>query len=64
VAVETQYIKHSESFFRLTLFIQHAKRMHCIMLSSVAYLALPHFTTLSQKGTILGKRGTEYKTCV
>ena len=39
-----------------TLFIQHAKRMHCITLSSVAYLTLPYFSTLSHNGTIFDKK--------
>jgi hypothetical protein len=48
----------------VTLFIQHAKRTHCIILSSVAYLAVAYFTKLSHNETILGKKGTEYKTRV
>jgi hypothetical protein len=32
----------------LALFIWHAKRMRCIILSSVACLTLPHFSTLPQ----------------
>jgi len=31
----------------LALVTQHAKCMHLIILSSVAFLALPHFSTLS-----------------
>jgi hypothetical protein len=30
----------------VALVIQHAKRMRCIILSSVACLAVPHFSTL------------------
>jgi len=38
------------------LVIQHAKRMYCIMLSSVASMSLPYFYTLShKKGMILRK---------
>jgi hypothetical protein len=39
----------------VALVIQHAKRMRRIMLSSVACLDLPYFSTLSHKRTILGK---------
>ena len=45
----------------VTLFIQHAKRMHCVILSSVLYLALPHFSTLSHNWVIFGKKGMVYK---
>jgi hypothetical protein len=33
----------------VALVIQHAKYMRCVMLSSVACPALPHFSALSQK---------------
>ena len=33
----------------VALVIQHAKRIHCTILSSVARLAVPRFSTLSQK---------------
>jgi len=39
---------HSEYVF-IALVIQHAKRMHRIILSSVAYPALPYISTLSDK---------------
>ena len=41
-------IIHSECV-SVALVIQHAKRMRRIILSSVAWLAVPYFTTLSHK---------------
>jgi hypothetical protein len=38
------------------LFIQYEKRMRRIMLSSVAYLAIPNFSTLSHNGTTSGEK--------
>jgi hypothetical protein len=32
-----------------TLLIQYAMRMRCVILSSMAYVALQHFSTLCQK---------------
>jgi len=42
----------------LALVIQHAKCMHCIILTPVACLALPYFSTLSheQHARLLGKK--------
>ena len=42
-------------------FIQHAKCMHQIILSSMACLALPYFTILSHKWHSLQKKTTEGK---
>jgi hypothetical protein len=39
----------------VALFIQHAMRMLCIVLSSVACLVLPHFSHYLIHATILGK---------
>jgi hypothetical protein len=50
VAMEKQYVLHIPSAcVCVALIIQHAKRMHRIILSSVACLALPYFSALSQK---------------
>jgi hypothetical protein len=46
----------------VTLFIQHEKRMRRIILSSVACLAPPYFSALSENQTISAqKKVTEYK---
>jgi len=36
-------------FVSVALVMQHAKRMHCVILSSVPCLALPYISTLSPK---------------
>jgi len=41
-------IKYSESV-AIASVIQHAKHMHCILLSTVVCLAVPHFFKLSYK---------------
>jgi hypothetical protein len=42
VAVEKKLLTYSECVF-VALVIQHAKRIHCIILPSVACLAVPYF---------------------
>jgi hypothetical protein len=44
----------------LALIIQHAKRMHLIVICP----ALPYFSTLSHKRQDLRKKIIEYETCV
>jgi hypothetical protein len=45
------------------LVMQQAKRMRPIILSSVAFLAVPSFSTLSQTARFLKKKVTEHKIC-
>jgi hypothetical protein len=48
----------------VALVIQHAKRMLCIMLSSVTSLAAPYFQNYLISGTVFLKQNVEHKLCV
>jgi hypothetical protein len=47
----------------LDLLIQHGKSMHPILLSCVACLAVPYFSTFSHKRHDFQENVTENKTC-
>ena len=51
----------SNNYLSVASFIQHAKCMFCIILSSVACLAVPYFSTLSHKWHDFWKIVTELK---
>jgi hypothetical protein len=56
-------ITHSE-YLSVTLFIQHAKHMCRILLSYVAFLVSPYFSTLYRKRHDFRKKKViEYKMC-
>ena len=55
-------ITNSECVF-LALVTQHVKRMSCTILLRVECLDLPHFSTLSHKGTVFGKSYGIQKPC-
>ena len=55
VAVQKLYVKYY-TYVLVALFIQHAKRMRRIILSPVACLALPFFTTLFRKQEALREK--------
>jgi hypothetical protein len=47
----------------LALFTQHAMRMSRVILSSVACLGRPYYSTYLINGTIFGKKFIEHKMC-
>ena len=61
VAVEKQCVLHILSVF-VALVIQHAKRMHRIILSSVACLAVLYSSTVPHKRHDIRGNVTEHKT--
>jgi hypothetical protein len=61
--VVMESITYSECVY-VALVIQHAKRMRRVILSSVACLPLPHFSTLFHKRHDFRKNVTGQKTCV
>jgi hypothetical protein len=58
---KTMSVTYSECVF-VALFTQHAKRMRRIVLSNMARLVLPYFSTLSQKFYDFRKNVIEHKT--
>jgi len=63
VAVD-KTISFTYYMLEVAIFIQHAKRMRRVMLSSVARLALPYFPRYLVNSKSCGKKYIEHKTCV
>jgi hypothetical protein len=53
-------IKYSE-FVSVALVTHHAKRIHQMLMSSVAYLGVPYFSALYPKGRDFRKNFAEHK---
>jgi len=63
VQVTTAAVEKLSECMSVALVNQHAKRMHCIILSGTACLSHRIFTVYLISGTIFVKQVFEHKTC-